>query len=116
MKKKTIFILFILALSSCYNDNEEELYGPVSCDVSNVTYSNDVTVIIYSSCATTGCHVSGGTGPGDFTTYNDLKASVDNGSFETRVLVQKTMPPSTPLSDCDLEILQAWIEGGALQN
>ena len=116
MKKTTIFILFILALYSCYNDNEEELYGPVSCDVSNVTYSNQVIAIINSSCATTGCHVTGGTGPGNFMSYNDLKATIDNGTFENRVLIQKTMPPSTPLSDCDLQILQTWLDEGALQN
>ena len=116
MKKKIKLILFTLALYSCYNDNEEELYGPVSCDVSNVTYSNEVIAIINSSCATTGCHVSGGTGPGNFTSYNDLKATVDNGTFENRVLIQKTMPPSTPLSDCDLQILQTWLDEGALQN
>lgn len=116
MKKTTIFILFTLVLYSCFNDNEEELYGPVSCDVSNVTYSNDVSAIINNSCATTGCHVSGGTGPGNFTEYNQLKITVDNGTFENRVLIQKTMPPSTPLSDCELQLLQAWLDDGALQN
>ncbi len=116
MKKTTIFILVILALYSCYNDNEEELYGPVSCDVSNVTYTNDVIAIINNSCATTGCHLSGGTGPGNFTEYDQLKLVVDNGKFENRVLIQKTMPPSTPLSDCDLQILQTWLDEGALQN
>lgn len=116
MKKKIVFILFILTLISCYNDNEEDLYGPVSCDVSAITYANDVLPIINASCATTGCHVSGGSGPGDFTNYNDLKLKVDNGTFETRVLVDKNMPPNTPLSNCDLQILQAWIDNGALNN
>ena len=113
MKKTLVLILFGLSLYSCYNDNEEELYGPVSCDVSAVSYTNDVLPIINASCATSGCHVSGGTGPGDFSNYNDLKGKVDNGSFENRVLVQKNMPPSTPLSDCELAILQAWLDNGA---
>ena len=116
MKKSTVFILFILTLYSCYNDNEEELYGPVSCDVSAITYTNDVLPIINTSCATAGCHVSGGTGPGDFTNYNELKVKVDNGTFQTRVLIDKTMPPNSPLSDCELQILQAWVDTGAPNN
>lgn len=116
MKKKIVFIFLIVTCFSCYFDNEEELYGPVSCDVSNVTYSNDVVAIINSSCATTGCHVAGGSGPGDFTNYNELKAKVDNNTFQTRVLIDKTMPPSAPLSDCELSILQTWVDNGALNN
>lgn len=116
MKKKIVFILSIVFFYSCYNDNEEELYGPVSCDVSAITYTNDVLPIINTSCATAGCHVSGGTGSGDFTNYTELKAKVDNGSFENRVLIQKNMPPSTPLTDCELQILQAWVDNGALNN
>lgn len=76
----------------------------------------NVLPIINASCATTGCHVSGGNAPGDFTVFNELKSKVDNGSFEDRVLIQKNMPPNAQLSDCDLEILQAWLDSGALNN
>ena len=116
MKKISILILLTFALQSCYNDNEEELYGPVTCDLSDVTYADQVSSIINSSCATSGCHVAGGTGSGDFTNFDELKSKVDNGSFENRVLVEKTMPPSSQLSDCDLQILQTWLDNGALNN
>lgn len=116
MKRTLVYVITVLILQSCYFDNEEDLYGPVTCDLSNITYSSDVSIIINSSCATTGCHVPGGTGTGDFTNYTGLKAKVDNGTFETRVLNEKTMPPSTPLSQCELEILQNWLDNGALNN
>ena len=116
MKKSFLFLLSILFLNSCYNDNEEELYGPVSCDVTDITYSTDVLPIINASCATTACHASGGTAPGNFNNFNELKAKVDNGTFENRVLIQKNMPPNAQLSDCDLDILQAWLDNGALNN
>ncbi len=117
MNNRILFKILVLTLvSSCYNDNEEDLYGPINCDVSEVTYSVNVQPIINSSCATTGCHTSGGTAPGNFNNYNELKSKVDNGTFENRVLIQKTMPPNSPLSDCELETLQAWIDGGALNN
>lgn len=113
MKKLVFLTPLIFILQSCYFDNEEDIYGPVSCDVSAVTFSNQVAPIINSSCATTGCHVSGGSGPGNFTVFSELIAKVNNGSFENRVLIQKTMPPNSPLPDCDLQILQAWIDNGA---
>lgn len=114
MKKAFVLILFISTIYSCYNDNEEELYGPVSCDVSAITYTADVSPIINAYCVA--CHTSGGTAPGDFTNFNELKAKVDNGTFENRVLIQKNMPPNGQLTDCELEILQTWLDNGALNN
>lgn len=116
MKNKIYFILLSLILTSCYNDNEQDIYGEVTCDTTDVTFSNSIQPIIDSSCATTGCHVSGGTGSGDFTSFNGIQSKINNGSFENRVLVQKDMPPGTPLSDCDLELIQAWLDAGALNN
>jgi hypothetical protein len=115
---KKILLLFILTilLQSCYNDSEEAIYGVVDCDVTNVTYSTDVAPIINSSCATTGCHVSGGSGPGNFNDFNELSAKIADGSFQNRVLVQMTMPPSVPLQDCELDLIQAWIDNGALND
>lgn len=116
MKKLIFLIIILFTLQSCYNDNEEDLYGPVLCDTADITYSEDVAPIINSSCATSGCHVAGGTGPGNFTVFSELLAKVNNGSFENRVLVQKTMPPGTALINCELDILQTWIDNGAPNN
>ena len=116
MKKLFFLSVLIFILHSCYYDKEEEIYGPVTCDVTDVTYSSHVAPIINSSCATTGCHVSGGSGPGNFTVFNELIAKVNNGSFENRVLIQQTMPPNSELSECDLQTLEIWINNGAPNN
>ena len=116
MKKLIIILIVTFSLQSCYNDNEEDIYGPVLCDTSEVTFSADVNPIINSSCATTNCHASGGSGPGDFTQFDELKAKVDDGSFVNRVIEQQTMPPGTPLTDCELQTLQAWLDAGATNN
>lgn len=116
MKKIFFLILISVSLQSCYNDSEEAIYGDVTCDVTDVTYTDDVAPIINSSCATTGCHVAGGSGPGNFNDFSDLAGKVSNGSFENRVLVQQTMPPDAPLQACELEILQAWLDSGANNN
>lgn len=116
MRNSWFILLLIIVLQSCYYDKEEELYGPVLCDIIDVSYATDVEPIINSSCATSGCHVAGGSGPGNFTNFNELEAKVANGSFENRVINQRTMPPGTQLQDCELQILQVWIDNGALNN
>jgi len=116
MKNLFCFILLCVLFASCYNDNELDIYGEVTCDTTDVTFSNSIQPIINSSCATTGCHVSGGNGSGDFTNFSGIQAKINNGSFENRVLVQKDMPPGTPLSDCDLQLIQAWLDAGAQNN
>lgn len=116
MKKFISILIIATTLQSCYNDSEEYLYGPVTCDTTEISFSTDVTPIINSSCATTNCHVSGGSGPGDFTQFGDLKAKVDDSSFVNRVIEQRTMPPGTPLTDCEIQILQAWLDAGATNN
>lgn len=116
MKKIFLLLAITASLQSCYNDSEEAIYGEVNCDVTAVTYTTDVAPIINSSCATTACHASGGSGPGNFNDFSELAAKVADGSFENRVLVQMTMPPNVPLQDCELQILQAWIDNGALND
>lgn len=106
----------VLALSGCYYDNEEELY-PGVCVVGDATvagyWTSTVNPIIQSRCAIPGCHVAGGTGPGDFTQYVNVKAKVDDGTFQQLVLQLKSMPPTGPLPACDLQKLQAWVDAGA---
>lgn len=115
MKQTSLIILFIsITLSGCYFDNEEELYGIPTCDTTNVSFTADIQPIINANCVS--CHTAGGSAPGDFTTYVGIKSKVDNGSFNNRVLVQKNMPPSGPLSTCEQTKIQKWIDNGALNN
>jgi hypothetical protein len=115
MKRILYFLLFI-GLTSCYYDNEEELYPNSACQLNEVTYSKDIQPIIKKSCAIPACHVNGGTGNGNFESYAGLKAKVDNGSIEARVLIQKNMPPDRELSRCEIDKLKKWLAAGALNN
>lgn len=114
-------ILFIPALmlavsSGCYYDVEAELY-PDTCAVPDVvSWTTDIQPVINASCATSGCHVTGGTGPGNMESYEGVKAKVDDGEFQIRVLQEQNMPPSESLSNCTLQIIQAWVDAGAPQN
>ncbi len=110
-----VFTLIVsVFVAGCYYDNEEELYPSSSeCDTTNITYSSDIAAIMSSSCAYTGCHVAGGPAPGILDNYAGVKEKVDDGTFFKRTLEDKDMPPSGPLSDCNQEILTAWINDGA---
>lgn len=123
MTKKLIFlfILGILALlSSCSDDEEPMMNMTDNCDSVNVSYQRDIVPIINSSCALTGCHVSG-FNSGDFTNYADIKQRADNGRLNTRVVVNQNMPPSNSpgpqsLSDAEIEAFECWIAAGAPEN
>lgn len=122
MRLKAIFTLAIFAvLTSCYYDNEEELYQNFEqpCDVSSVTYSQDVNIIVAENCALSGCHVNPGAQAGlDLTTYQGVSANA--ASIQNRINLAPgaagKMPPTGQLNDCDLEKLNTWIDQGALNN
>lgn len=117
MKNNLIIILsLILSFSSCYYDDEETLYGNISCETSSVSFSKDIKPIIATNCAISGCHVQGGAGSGIFENYTQIKDKVDNGSLKNRVIVQKDMPPSKPLTNCQIQYIEQWINDGALNN
>tara|TARA_B110000914_G_C15399222_1_gene416318 strand:- start:575 stop:910 length:336 start_codon:yes stop_codon:yes gene_type:complete len=109
MNKLLILSLSVFVLSSCYNDNEEDLYG-VECVTESLTYASNLEQVINESCATAGCHAAGTYNP-DYTNYNNIIA--DTGIIFERSIIQKNMPPSSVLSDCNFKLLQTWIEQGA---
>ena len=108
--------LILIIVEGCYYDNEEELYGITVCNVTNVSFANDIMPIIQGNCAVSGCHIAGGSGNGIMENYSQVKAKVDNGSFQHRVLDLRDMPPSYALTDCQIQYLQAWIDAGAPDN
>ena len=117
MKYKTIiYITIALLLSSCYKDNEEYLYGEIDCDTTAVSFNKDIFPIIQINCTVTGCHKAGGTAPGTFENYNQIKAKVDDGDFKNRVLISQDMPPGVPLTDCQISHITKWLDDGAPNN
>lgn len=110
----------VFFLPSCYYDNEEELYQYYYqnqvCDTTTVSFSNTIYPIIQAKCNS--CHVVGGNaeGAGLFENYNQVKAKVDNGSFNQRVIVNRDMPPGGGLTDCQFTQMQVWLNLGAPNN
>lgn len=96
-----------LALILSVSCSREKL-DPV-CDGTEATYTDDVKSIIDNSCAKSGCHGSG-SGRGDFTSYAGLQPYLDNGVFESEVLIQQSMPRGGSLSQADINTIQCWLE------
>lgn len=109
-------VIAICITSSCFYDNEEELYPGTECDTTAVSFADEIFPIFQGNCSIPGCHVPGGSGVGLFESYDQIKSVVDAGKIEARVLVAQDMPPSAPLSDCNLMLIEAWIADGALNN
>lgn len=106
-------------VSGCNYENEEDLYPMNFCDTTNVGYSSTVLPIIQANCAIPGCHVSGGTGTGNFTTYAGLKGQVTNGRLIPSIEQASNaaaMPPSGKLSDCEIAKIVIWVQQGAPLN
>lgn len=109
----------LLALASgCAYDREDKLYPAASkpaCDTAATTYSNDVSHIIGTNCAISGCHVAGAQVP-DLSDYNKVFAQKDR--IKVRAIDEQSMPPLTQprLASCDHQKLAAWLGKGAQNN
>lgn len=109
--------IFILSTGACTYEKGEIPVVNV-CDTLVATYDTNVSAIVDASCAYSGCH-NAGSPYGDFTTYTSLKAKVDEGKVEDRVIDQKNMPPSyatKPLTEDEFQIISCWLENGAPEN
>src|SRR5258706_8798309 len=119
-----IAAVFILSITACKKENEEALIkkqGGNVCDTSNVTYSANVLSILQNNCYS--CHsLSSGiiNVNVNLEGYSNVKMQVDNNNLInaiTHAPGYTPMPYNLPkLSDCNIDIIRAWINGGAANN
>lgn len=101
-------------------DDDVVAPAPEACDTSAVTYSGRIVPIMQARCALPGCHVQGGNGTGNFTTYAGVLSQVQNGNLVSAV--QRTagaipMPPDgSMIPACDIAAIVAWVNAGAPEN
>jgi hypothetical protein len=109
-------IAFTLALSSCYYDNEEDLYlGGSKCDTTNVTYSATIAPIFSGYCNS--CH-SGSSPNANIVTdnYTSVNANIDRIIAAINHTGPVNMPPDGSLTTCDLAKMNIWFREGHLDN
>lgn len=115
----SLLLFFVLAagFQACYYDNEEELYPPPpgGCDIPDtVTFSGDIHAITATRCAISGCHTGiNPTGGLRLDSYSQVKSIATSGDLTLRTVVMEDMPPTGPLSDCEQELIQKWVNQGA---
>lgn len=115
--KRTGYLLILSVLSGitlqqCYYDNRDDLY-PTQAD-SVVTFADDIEPFITGSCVSTpSCHADGSTLP-VLETYDQITANI--AAIERRAIKTKTMPPSGPANQQELDGLQKWIDDGMPNN
>ena len=124
MKLLNIFTLLVLiSFSSCYYDNEIELYGEATdCEDLGVSYTAAVLPIISGKCYS--CHSDAlkdqlGAGVG-LEGHANLKVYAESGSLvnSLRGITASIMPPqpATTVSDCNISKISIWISEGAKDN
>jgi len=125
MKWKVIltFLVFACLLSffspSCENNNELDLYGSQKCDTTNITWNSKVAAILQKNCVY--CH-------GPDVSYNGVR----HDSYTSEMVVVNDgrlrgvinhldgfskMPKDLgKLPECELKILNIWLNNGAPEN
>ena len=81
----------------------------------NASFATDIEPIIQSACATSGCHVAGGSAPFTLNGYNEISARAGRIRARTQA---RTMPPSGSgnLSQNQIDLIAAWVDAGAQDN
>jgi cytochrome c5 len=126
-----IVLVYSLTTTSCSKDNEKDLAGNptdttgtgggggTTCDTANMKYAANVQPILSTSCY--GCHANGSASGGvSLGSYTSVKAQVDNGNLIgtiTHASGYPAMPQGgSKLSDCNINVIKAWIARGAQNN
>ncbi len=81
-------------------------------EIPEVFYANQIEPIIDANCQVSGCHGSNSSIP-SFGTYEEVKTNANGIKFRTSA---KTMPPTGPLSDEDIQLIAYWVDQGAPNN
>jgi hypothetical protein len=118
MKKRFVVVVcFITVLISCtkssVNNNGNTTNNNVTC-TGTKSFASDVSPIIQTVCATSGCHdASSVNGPGPLTNYQQ----VFNARTTIRpAIVSGVMPKNSSLSASQKSAIICWIDNGASNN
>ena len=104
---------------SCISENAEELYPPDACIIDQVTYDRDIEPILSNNCYA--CHdavnVFGGV---NLEGYTNVLTYANNDKLVGTIKGLSGFPfmpkDGQMLSECNISIIEAWIEQGTPEN
>lgn len=108
------FVLIVVLLNACKKDSANNDSGTVDCSTISTTFAANVSPLISSSCAKSGCHATGSiNGPGALTNYTQI--------YNSRVAIRAAvssgyMPQDATFSATQKATITCWIDAGAPQN
>lgn len=114
------FACLVAFPTSCYYNNEEDLYGPdqtTSCDTSGIRYSVEIKKILNDNC--NDCHLSTGITYSfiPYENYEQFREVALNGKLVERINDQSAPMPQSGLMDkCSRLKIEAWVKAGAPDN
>lgn len=111
-------ILLTIIPPSCENNNELDLYGVQVCDTTNITWDSKISALLQEKCVR--CHNANLNYNGvRHDTYQEELKVVYDGRLKNAInhTGKYKMPKNQgKLPDCELKILNLWIENGAPEN
>ncbi len=112
----TILMILLSCFFSCEYNSEEELYGLENCDTTDVTWEGQIKAILQQNCVE--CHnAEKHYNEVRHDTYEEELKVVNDGRLNgvvNHLAGYPQMPYQRPqLPDCELNLINAWIEKGA---
>lgn len=91
---------------------------PALCDTTKFTFSGQVSQVISTNCS--GCHSGASAQKGvQLVDYTTISAAAKNGTLMNDLKHINNgfqMPPTGPLSECDITVIQNWVNAGEPNN
>ncbi len=119
MSRKIIFAFSLILALSCTYDTSEDITNEFMCPEEEISYSMDVEPIMRSFCYS--CHNTVSQQGGIVLEgYDALRAAAESGGLMGTIRHEEGFSPMPQggdmLSDCNIQILQIWIDEGLRDN
>jgi hypothetical protein len=126
MKRRFLYfvtiVTIIIAVSSCFYDNEEALYPSVNttCDTTNVTYSGKVVPILANNCLSCHSNATAASAGGNVALENFADVSSQAAAISAAINHTGPLSPmpknGSKLKACLISTFDIWVRLGKLNN
>jgi hypothetical protein len=126
MKRRLLYFItivtIIIAVSSCFYDNEEALYPSLNatCDTTNVTYSGKVVPILANNCLSCHSNATAASAGGNIALENFADVSSQAASISAAINHTGPLSPmpknGSKLKACLISTFDIWVRNGKPNN